>query len=423
MYNHIYSYSDDSGTVHPVSDELLTAAVNIKTEFQKTNGKCNWKQLKQTLELDGYSVDEVVPCEGFRLCVKNYQQRHFREEDVVDSDTIARKIGKLNSEKRDLQNVSRQFNALRRRLADKTILVDRVTQAIKKTKFVMGLLPTDLPKFEQRSALLATFADLHLGAEVDMNENRYNLEIAKERIEDYRLKLVEMATNLHVSDLYIANIGDMVENVYMRFTQGFDTELGFGDQIKYAMEYIGDFLVSLYQDLSPIGIKIHYTGIAGNHDRISGNKKENIYGDNVAVVINSFVKYLSLHQLKSEYFDYIEPDTIYRTHLNILGQLIKVVHGDLDNITKDSTFGKIAVYDDQAYRLIIGGHLHRYSVLEVGNKKYMVTSGSFKGSDKFSDSLSKGSSLSQAVVWIKENGDLINMNVEINENSEELSKC
>lgn len=407
-----YSYKDDSGTLHGVSTELLDIAVQLKVELQKANGRCNWRQLKRMLIEEGFDNDMVVVCEGFRLLVKNYQDRHYSGNTTI-LHSLTDTVGKLNQQKRDVQNLSRQFNSMKRTLTDKSLLVEQVHDALVNSTFVLNSSVTPSPKKHTQKALLASFADLHLGAEVDLPTNKYNSKIAKARINDYQGKLIDLAISLDVSDLYIANIGDMVENVYMRFTQGFDTELNFGDQIKYAMQYVGDFVVGLYEALVPYGITIHYTGIAGNHDRINGNKKNNIYGDNVAVVINSFIEFLAEHQLNNDYFDYIEPDSIYRTHLNILGQPIKIVHGDIDNITKDSTFGKIVTYDNHNYRMVLGGHLHRYSVLEVGDKKYMVTSGSFKGSDKYSDSLSKGASLSQAVVLIKANGDLINMNIEL----------
>lgn len=421
-----HSYRDQDGNLHQLTNADLQDAVTIKDQLVKANGHCNFHRLRRLMIADGIDKHEVKVCPGFYNLIKKYNYRYVMNNDsYVNSpkrykngkmtvpESVRNEIGQYNYAKRESQDMARNFNRLRRHITDTQIFRDQIAEALRHAKFSFNVSHYEKSLKTGNNVLLASFSDLHVGALVNTPQNKYDLKIAQQRAREYAFKLRKLALVNDVSDVYIANIGDMVEHVYMRFTQGFDTELNMSEQIVEAINIMCGFISFLYNELSEKGIKLHYTGIGGNHDRLNGNKKNSLYKDNVMTIVNAAVYNVASNMFKKDFFEYIKPDDVYRTHLNINGTKVKIVHGDLDNLNKADTLGNMSLNDDRNYKLLLGGHLHRYSVIEAGMNKYIVTSGSFKGPDDYSSKLGRISSVSQAAVIINPELGLSIQNVEL----------
>lgn len=411
-------YTNEDGEQFELSTELVRRALEIKLELQKAfNGRTNWKRVVKQLTDEGFDTEGITPGENFRRVVTRLQLKEQPDTtqartnvDYTDRSQLGLLIGELAERKRDVQNITREFNKARRDLTDKKLLMDTVDKAISKTEFDFDL-PDIEAKQQSGRALLASFADLHVGALVKTPNNNYDPHIAEQRVSKYADKLIKLVEETDVDDLYIANIGDTIEGQYMRANQGYSTVMNMSEQIVAAIEIVIGFLKKLIESLAPMGVLVHYVGIDGNHSRLNGNKKANIYGDSVEFIINELIQKTDF--ANSDSFDYINHDDIHRAVLDINGKNVAVTHGDLENVSNPTTLGSLSTFLNVPLDIVFSGHMHRYSIMEVGDGKYQITSGSFKGSDDYSQSLGKQSSRSQAVVLFEDDGSLINMSIQL----------
>ena len=72
-------------------------------------------------------------------------------------------------------------------------------------------------------------------------------------------------------------------------------------------------------------------------------------------------------------------------------------------MNKKTTLAELGEQYDRHYDAVLGGHLHRFSMLEVGDNRFQATFGSIKGMDEYSKKISAKSSRSQGVVLVNQN--------------------
>lgn len=72
-----------------------------------------------------------------------------------------------------------------------------------------------------------------------------------------------------IKKIFVISTGDMIEQVYMRNTQEHNCEFLQSMQIHKATKLIYRLLVALAEECNVV-----YGGIAGNHDRMSGDKRK-----------------------------------------------------------------------------------------------------------------------------------------------------
>lgn len=101
--------------------------------------------------------------------------------------------------------------------------------------------------------------------------------------------------------------------------------------------------------------------------------------------------------------EFVESDS-YFTDINVQGWQFAFIHGDRNSLNKKSTLAELGEQYDRHYDAVLGGHLHRFSMLEVGDNRFQVTFGSVKGMDDYSKKLGAKSSRSQGVILANQEG-------------------
>lgn len=405
----MYSYEDKDGVTIKVSQEHLEAATTLKLELQKLHGgRTPWRKLVTMMLEDGFEGAEHS--ENYRQMIKRYQKNTGTLPDATTYaervstsklQSLKNAVGELAETRQDVMNHTREFNRIKRELANYSILAEEIAEAVANNKVDLSGIGAYIPKEEiGGKVVVSVLSDWHVGAVVDSALNTYNFDIAKDMINHLAYKVVEKAKAVKADTIYVVSIGDLVEQITMRYAQAFDVEFTFAEQVVKAQELVLTYLLQLRAN--GFDGKIFFTGIAGNHDRIESDKKKNLYGDSVATIVNYYIE--SQANINGLSVEYLEADTPLRTHLEINGENYKFVHGDYDNLKDESVLGKFAQYDGREYVAIIGGHVHHKRVVEVGLNKYNITMPSGKGSDDFSDSLKTGSAKSQGLLVINGEG-------------------
>lgn len=400
-------YTNRDGDTVNVSKEHLDTAVEIKIELQKLSPsrRCNWNRHMRMMEESGFHDSDKN--ESYRCLIKDYQKSIGELPEVAkhanmlaDSkiEAIKSEVGNLAYRTRDAQNTFRSLNKLKRDVIDFTLIAEQIGESFRNHDFSkLNLKYKELQKTDKK--MVVCISDIHIGALVDSKFNKYNYKIAQERMEKYLSKIIYEIERNEISEVYIMNLGDSIENPYMH-NLSYTSEFTLSEQIVMASDIIIKFMVMVSEYAN---VKI--AGIAGNHDRLNGDKNKSLDGDHAVRGINKAILSF-IENSKSERIEYVQAED-YRHSFNINGVNIMAVHGDLDNKNDDNILSKHSTIDNRNYDVVIMGHYHTREFREVTGDKFIIVSGSLKGSDDYSvNKLRKSSSPSQTYLIIDEDGEM-----------------
>lgn len=398
-------YKDDQGQQHEISEEGLARAVLYKIEIQKDQGKADWKKIVKMLKADGF---DVVKSDGFRQAVKKYQKKigKLPKRQDFEQSSLTLKLGELSQAKREIQNQKREFNKLKRELLDQSLyrneLEKALREAISDLKANMDDLQRDdfngskslkITHNEDKPALVVSLSDWHIGCKFKTSYNEFGYKIVSDLVAEYLSKIERLIDNYNIENVLLLNLGDVIENFYMRnFSQSFEAEFDFSTQQAKAIELVSWFVKNLC--LNHPQTHFSYSAVAGNHDRMNGNKKEVIYGDSFQTILNLFLKNLPLDN-----FEVMEQDSPVKGSVSFAGANIAFEHGDRLNLNDRHILAMVSQRDGKVYDALLVGHLHHYQAVE--NNGLFVMSGSLKGTDTYSESLNLRADRSQACLLIR----------------------
>lgn len=411
-------YKDSKGLAIVVTNEHLDCAVKIKDELQKASPsmRCNWKTHKKMMIEEGFEDSDYN--ESYRCLIKDYQAKNGlintkdKHIDLVAEkklSSIKNAVGEMAYNKREIQLESQKLGKLKRELTLYGVVAEEISDAVKvyleDFKFPKILYK---PKVETgNNRMVVLISDWHIGAVVeDVQGNSYNYNIAKLRVENYLDKVIKIARENKVSTIDVVCLGDMTEHTSMRkVNQAFETEFTTSQQITKAFELINFFVTGLASNK----FNVIYRGISGNHDRMNGDKNDNIDGDSTIFIVNYFMKEL-INKINSERISrvqYVECDDInYSTTINIGKVNMKFVHGDNERNKEGGILSSHSALDGVVYNLVGMGHIHHHKLSEVGQNRYEMYCGSIMGMNNYAKKAKFSSTASQAVILIDEAGEI-----------------
>jgi predicted phosphodiesterase len=301
-------------------------------------------------------------------------------------------------EKQAIQESNRELNKIKKKLAKTGLVAEEVRNAF--TDDIEWVIPplAFKPRLkESNNKMVVALSDFHIGATIhDTKGNRYNYEIACKRVEKLKLKVLEYAKAFGVTEIVVANLGDMCENLYMRdYNQPFEAEFTLAEQLSKATKLLVSFLVSLseYSNVS-------YFGVAGNHDRWFFSKNT-VEGDNGIKVINEGIKtFIELSGVKRINYMEVEDGFNYEHVFKVGNKTFKGIHGDFDG--KNVNLEKHIAMDEEMIDCIISGHYHYHKVTESNYGRLLVTNGSLMGRNGYARKFKATSNASQTVMIVND---------------------
>ena len=389
-----------------LSQEHLDTAIKIKLELQKSSPsqRCNWHKHNKMMEAEGFFDSEKS--EAYRQLIKTVQrergqlpsvQKYAEMVSLGTLESIKTEIGEINEAKLSARLDFLKLNRLKRELHSDVAFIEELRTVMESKTFAPIPFTPVFVDDESRKKMIVGVSDAHYGAVVDIEGFKYNPEIAEELMMSYANKLIVIAENENVDEFYVVGMGDAVESAYMRHSQPYGIDGTLSDQINDAADLFIKFLTRLAQFA-----KVKYAGINGNHDRMS-SKNDTIYSDGAVKIINYHIK------LYAEYapvnIEYIESEP-YHHIVSMNGKNFLFVHGDITPIKKASVLAEQSALYGIQFDALLAGHIHHFTMREVGFDKYVATFGSIKGSDEYSlKTIGANSSRSQGIVIIDEDGD------------------
>lgn len=406
------SYTNMESEVITVSQEHLDTAVRIKRELQMASPshRTNWNQHKLMMEKEGFTDSEAS--ESYRQMIKAYQiatgtieSKEKQADLVADSklNSIKEAVGDLYYTKREVQMESLKLGRLKREITLYGVIAEQVHGAL--VTEINEIIPNHayqerLPIIDE-GRMVVLLSDWHIGATVDnVMGNTFNYEVAQKRIDKYLSRVKKIAHDEGITEINVVCMGDMTEHVSMRkVNQAHEAEFPLAVQIVKAYELIRNFIVGLSEDFN-----VTYRGIGGNHDRMNGDKNDNIDGDSTIFVINFMVKEF-IEKANASRITYVEVDQInYSTSFYVGKYNMKFVHGD--NEKGNKKLASHADIDNTSYNVLAMGHLHHHSVREVGQNKYEVYVGSLMGANNYGVKGKFLSNASQGIILVNSLGEI-----------------
>ena len=246
-----------------------------------------------------------------------------------------------------------------------------------------------------RNECVLVLSDLHYGIEIDNSWNKFNSDIAKDRMNHMVNNTIKYG-RLHGCNMcHVLITGDLVNN-NIHLTSRLSNRENIAMQTVGVSELISEAVHKLSKEFKYVTLSI----CDGNHDRIYPNKSDNDYNDSFIHIIREFIKLrcVNINNL-------IIQDNKHGSELielNVCGKKIIGLHGDkipaksaIPRLT--TMFGKVDY--------VIRGHVHNNSQDSFGDSK-LITVSSFSGMDEYAKHLGLSSRHSQKILILStENND------------------
>lgn len=224
-------------------------------------------------------------------------------------------------------------------------------------------------------------SDVHMGIEIDNDFNKYNIEIAKERLNTLKEKTIMYCNAHNVSKLNIELGGDLVSGFIHTSLRVQQEE----DAISNIMT-LCEVLSNLVNDIKECVSEVVVYSVYGNHGRVIPNKKDSINIENVERLIPFYLRARLGNSVKviDSKNDYLE--------INIMGRKVVLTHGDKDSPASAlNNFVRILGYVPDEVHL---SHFHSTMNKDDCNTEIIVN-GSVVSTDDYALSIRKANKPSQ----------------------------
>ena len=393
LYNYIDSLNKNPGTYS--LDELYEIGVLHKSLPQNQK---SWKDLIDKLGYNG-------TVSGYRSFIGREQKRKG-ELDFADMDKILsdnETFEKLYKEKTQIRDI---YNAYRKSLREESRnsrFKDELIESIRK-----------LPKlnFSQNKRLkvdtnsveaVLLFSDLHLGVKCNNFYNKYDFNVAVERVSKLIDDTVEYCNLHNVSRLNVLNLGDLIHGI-IHVSARVEAEHNVSDQVMLSAEILANALARLDKE---INAEICYRSCTDNHSRMIANKAENIEAENFSKLIDWYLG-ARLAGSKIKIINDNIDESLGKFEL-LNGKAVMFAHGHLENTNKcvDAFSGATKQFIDYIFL----SHFHSSKEKSYNGSKVFIN-GSIVGTEQYALSRRLFSPAEQKLV-IFHNDNVLDLNINL----------
>lgn len=258
-------------------------------------------------------------------------------------------------------------------------------------------LETKMLKDKSDKEMIVMLSDWHIGMQIDNQFNKFNIEVAKERIGKLRERMMEKVEQDDIGTVHIAQLGDLV-NGSIHISTRIANEEDIIQQIIITANLLQEFVKPLIDK----GINVEYYNIIGNHGRVSPNKME------TAGIDENFEKLL--FTMMSTYYRECDNFHAHDSKDGLITAKIKnldfcFAHGDFDKGA--GVIAKLPQLFGCVFDYVLTGHLHRESIMDYGKTTH-ITNSALCGSDDYAMQLRLSSKPSQKILVLDNTGVIEN---------------
>lgn len=371
----------------------------------------SWKDITPTLNKQLREDDEYYDESAYRKkyqAAKKFYDEIFSQQGDEDfkkeQEEILREIKKEKIKLRDERTESNRGIRIEARVEDKLDYFEKIIANQGKVDYKpLKLAERELIKTKSDNDLVIMLSDLHIGQTFASAWGRYNLEVAKDRMNQYLNKIIEIKDRHNSENCFVTLQGDMISNSIHK-TIAITNRENVIEQVISASEMITAFLA----ELSKIFNNVTIASVVGNHSRI--DKKEDALKDER---LDTLIEWYAKSKLENfENIEFIEPyDNTFNCFV-VRNKHYFIVHGDYDKFDMAGV-AKLSMMAGYFPYCILFGHRHFPATTEINGIK-LVQSGSFPGAgDDHTIELRLSGKPSQTVLVCNEDGIECNYTVEL----------
>lgn len=306
---------------------------------------------------------------------KKYQYAKMFYEDVFSKMETDDYIKELEEQKKEIQKERvklRDERALKNRDTRIEARVEQKLDYLEKVISQQGKIDYQpLKKSQEQDSgndLIIMLSDLHIGQNFVSAWGRYNLVTAKDRIEQYLSKIIEIKKRHNSSNCFVTLQGDMISNSIHK-TLAVTNRENVIEQVIEASEIIVSFLV----ELSKLFNNVTVAGVVGNHSRID-RKDDALKDERLDTIIEWYAK-SKLKEFDNVFFEESFDNTF--SSFVVRDKHYFIVHGDYDKFDMNGV-AKLSMMAGYFPYCILFGHKHFPAATEINGIK-LIQSGSFPG--------------------------------------------
>lgn len=281
-------------------------------------------------------------------------------------------LKRIEAKKADIRyrDMKREYNKLIREEARFENLKDELIQAITAVDPIN--MPVKLSEPSIKKEAMVIISDLHVGMIVDSEFNKYNVEIAKERLNKLKQRAYDKVKQEGITKLHVVNLGDILHG-QIHVSARVESEIGVIKQLTVATEMLKSFIQTFLEE----GIEVDFKSVPGNHSRLLPSLNElNTMEENFEKLIP-----LMLNESFQNYDNFSSTeDKEGLIMFEASGQTIALAHGNLDKGT--NAVNKLTQLTGKIFRYLFTGHVHHQFVKEHGHTTHFGV-GSASGLDNY----------------------------------------
>lgn len=287
------------------------------------------------------------------------------------------KYDKMYEAKRQFYDQRREYNKILTKEARETHMYDELIKAARSLNDLKPLnRNSNIVYDNEDNEAVLVLSDWHYGISTNNVWNRYDTDIAYSRIIELLCRTRNKLRHDNISKLHIILLGDMISgdcHVSIRVANTEDAV----SQVMKVSEYIAEFIDELSCDVESIDVYSTW----GNHARVIQNLSDSTHKDNMERIIPFWLEQRFKDNDRVN-INYGMTEEFIR--LNVLGNEICAVHGDLDS-KNNSELVLSAIYRrlfNANMQYMISGHMHHKYTNEVAGIEHMIV-GSLVGTDDY----------------------------------------
>lgn len=353
-------------------------------EFEKILSECeakmsglsedDWQDIIDRHGLDINRDTLRKNCTGIfgSVFVKQYYEEKNAKEEYSDNAYIQKledKKRELEREKikfRDERNAWNKQNYANARLEETLHLLEDNLKQIGNVEFKVH----EIPDSHGEKELIICLSDLHIGQTFDSYFGKYNTDIAKQRLNQYLNKIIQIGRTHDIGSVNVVNLGDTISGSIHKTLQITNKE-NVIEQIKIASELIASFCYELTNEFN----SVKYFAINGNHDRLD-KKEDALHDERYGDLINWAVDIMLANVDNFHYLNHRNLDNGI-ADINVLGRTYLACHGDFDPMSKQGV-ANLSFMLGVFPTAILRGHMH-YPAMSELNGVQVIQSGSVAG--------------------------------------------
>lgn len=328
-------------------------------------------------------------------------------DNIEDNETLK----KIEEKKKELEKLKIQFQDQRReyrKLERSDARFERLVEVLEEN--INNLTPIefniDTYKIDNEESTQAVLmaSDWHIDSKFENVLSKYNIDVAKRRIEELLNKTIKYCKSNNVDTLHLELLGDNI-NGGIHWGSKVESEEDVISQVITLCEILSNFIVELCKKIP--NVKVY--SVIGNHSRISMAKQDNQKGENLERLVPFYLKarLQNINNVEIKEDCNLDYGIIM---FDVLNTKIIGVHGDLDNPSNviDNMIKMFRVFPDEVHM----GHRHHHFEKEEYDIE-VNQNGSLQSTDTYAFNIRKSGKAMQKLNIYNKDGRLCSYKIKL----------